>query len=44
MPAKIEEVNCEQLFYELEDLKIEVEDFLWRKFCKDIEEKIRMEG
>jgi hypothetical protein len=43
---KLPEVNYEQLLYELEDLKTEVEDFLWRKFCKDIdiiEEKIRME-
>ncbi len=46
LPPKLEESGYEQLIYELESIKEEVEDFLWRKFCKDIdiiEEKIRME-
>jgi hypothetical protein len=46
MPAKAEEIAFEQLLYEMEKLKNEVGEFLWRKFCKDVdimEEKIHME-
>lgn len=46
LPPKLEEASYELLIYELESMKAEVEEFLWRKFCKDIdiiEEKIRME-
>lgn len=44
--SSIDEYNISQLIYEMDSLQSDVEDFIWRRFSRDIEiieEKIRLE-
>jgi hypothetical protein len=36
-PPNVDDYNISQILYEMESLQREVEDFLWRKFSRDIE-------